>query len=545
MDQIFRARLIRTMDPRRPTATHVAVRHGRILEVGDASLAARWPHVEVDERFARQTLLPGFIEGHAHADAGGMWGHTYCGSSPRRAPDGRTVPALSRIDEVIDRLAADAAVHPEEDDKTLLGWGFDPMFCERALTRQDLDRLPTRRPVLVVNASGHIMYASTRALQRCDLLPPLVAHEGIRMGEDGLPSGELRGAPVTRPVTARLGVAETLLGVDGAALRSYGRMCVQAGVTTASDLASLMTPAVTEALCRTTAEPDFPCRIVPAMLTGTLTPPQLMAKALELRRRSHDRLHLGAIKLVIDGSIQGFTARLRQGTYANGAPNGLWYIAPETLSAFLEAALQAEVQVHAHTNGDQASALLLERLEKALRLHPRDDHRTMLQHAQLVDQALLEVARRLGAGVNLFANHLYYWGDEHARQTVGPLVARRMNPCATAQRVGLPWSIHSDDPVTPMAPLFTAWCAVNRLTRSGVVLGEDERVDVATALQAITMGSAWTLRLDHCVGSITPGKFADFAVLDQDPLETPPEELKDIPVWGTVLSGRPQPARTH
>jgi predicted amidohydrolase YtcJ len=96
-----------------------------------------------------------------------------------------------------------------------------------------------------------------------------------------------------------------------------------------------------------------------------------------------------------------------------------------------------------------------------------------------------------------------------------------------------------------MAPLFTAWCAVNRLTRSGVVLGEDECVDVATALQAITMGSAWTLRLDHCVGSITPGKFADFAVLDQDPLETPPEELKDIPVWGTVLSGRPQPARTH
>lgn len=532
------------MDPRNPVATHVHVRDGRVADVGDASMVARWPQLRVDDRFADAVLLPGFVEGHVHADAGGMWIHTYCGSSPRRAPDGRTVAAVTTIDGVIDRLSADAARQPPSDDRTLLGWGFDPMFCERALTRHDLDRVPTRRPVLVVNASGHIMYASTRALQHCELFPPPVAHEGIRLGADGLPDGELRGAPVTRPATARLGVAETLLGVDGAALRAFGRMCVQAGVTTASDLASLMTPAVVDALCRTTAEPDFPCRIVPAMLTGTLTPPQLIAKALALRAHSHDRLHLGAIKLVIDGSIQGFTARLRLGQYANGAPNGLWYLAPEAVTAFLEAALESGVQVHAHTNGDQASALLLERLATALEKYPREDHRTMLQHAQLVDEDLLRKARRLGAGANLFVNHLYYWGDEHARQTVGRAAANRMNPCATAQRVGLHWSIHSDEPVTPMAPLFTAWCAVNRLTRSGQVLGEDERVDVATALHAITVGAAWTLRLDHCVGSISPGKFADFAVLEQDPLEISPHQLKDIPVWGTVLSGQPYPARS-
>jgi predicted amidohydrolase YtcJ len=113
-----------------------------------------------------------------------------------------------------------------------------------------------------------------------------------------------------------------------------------------------------------------------------------------------------------------------------------------------------------------------------------------------------------------------------------------MNPCASAQDIGVPWTIHSDAPVTPMGPLHVAWCAVNRRTASGRLLGAHERVSVEHALRAVTLGAAYTLHLDGEMGSIECGKQADFAVLDDDPLTVAPEHLKDISVWGTVQGGR-------
>ncbi|MDH3660969.1 MAG: amidohydrolase family protein, partial [Alphaproteobacteria bacterium] len=129
-------------------------------------------------------------------------------------------------------------------------------------------------------------------------------------------------------------------------------------------------------------------------------------------------------------------------------------------------------------------------------------------------------------------------GDEHYRLTVGPERAERMNACRTALESGVPMAIHSDAPITPLGPLFTAWCAVNRLTASGRVQGEHERIQVAEALYAITLGAAYTLKLDGEIGSIEAGKHADFAVLEDDPTEVDPVELKDVGVWGTVQGGR-------
>ena len=140
--------------------------------------------------------------------------------------------------------------------------------------------------------------------------------------------------------------------------------------------------------------------------------------------------------------------------------------------------------------------------------------------------------------VNLFANHHFYWGDEHYRLTVGPERALRMNACRTALDTGVPMAIHSDAPVTPLGPLFTAWCAVNRITASGRVQGDGEKITVAEALRAITIGAAYTLHMDDEVGSIEVGKRADFAVLEADPTEVDPMTLKDVPVWGSVVGGR-------
>ena len=173
---------------------------------------------------------------------------------------------------------------------------------------------------------------------------------------------------------------------------------------------------------------------------------------------------------------------------------------------------------------------------------PARDHRFTIQHGQLIDAAQFRRIKMLGMCVNLFPNHHFYWGDQHYATTVGPERAERMNACATALANGVPLAIHSDAPVTPLGPLFTAWCAVNRRTASGRILGAAERISVPDALRTITLGAAYTLKLDHEIGSIECGKRADLAVLEDDPLEIGGGKLKDVRVWGTVQDGRVFPA---
>jgi predicted amidohydrolase YtcJ len=156
----------------------------------------------------------------------------------------------------------------------------------------------------------------------------------------------------------------------------------------------------------------------------------------------------------------------------------------------------------------------------------------------MADRAQLQRMKTLGMCANFFANHHFYWGDAHYDMTLGPDRAQRMNPCRSAQEIGVPYTIHSDAPVTPLGPMHVAWCAVNRLTASGRLLGDYERIDVHSALRAVTLGAAYTLHLEGEIGSIETGKRADFAVLDHDPLAIAPERLKDVTVWGTVQGGR-------
>jgi predicted amidohydrolase YtcJ len=137
---------------------------------------------------------------------------------------------------------------------------------------------------------------------------------------------------------------------------------------------------------------------------------------------------------------------------------------------------------------------------------------------------------------NIFANHTFFWGDQHVSSTVGPDRAARMNSARTALDLGVPLSMHSDAPVTPLGSLHVAWAAVNRLTTTGTVLGPEERISVPEALHAITMGAAHQLKMDDEVGSISPRKFADLAILD--PFAIDPTELRNVPVWGTMLGGK-------
>ena len=536
---VYAARKIITMNPSRPEATHVAVRDGRILGVGTMGELQRWGAHTPDMRFADKVLMPGLVEGHSHLMAGSMWRYVHCGWFDARDPDGRLWPGLKSLDDVVAVLGRAAAGH----DGPVLGWGFDPIYFGGArCRREDLDRVSSSRAVGLLHASGHILNVNSAALQGAGFLRDAIVHPGIPLGSDGLPTGELKGPEAMSPLFAHLGMARGFLYADEFGIRAFGRLAVHAGVTTATDLAASLLDDELATMLRITGEADYPLRLVPALRLLGRTPAEATARAVALRERSTEMLRLGCIKAAVDGSIQGFSARLQWPGYLNGAPNGLWYLPPETLRSCYIEALKAGIQVHTHTNGDEAIELALDCMAAALQAAPRADHRFMLQHVQLASSAQFRRMKSLGMGANLFANHHFYWGDQHRSITVGPERAERMNACATALREGVPLTIHSDAPITPMAPLFTAWCAVNRLTASGQVLGEHECISVLDALHAITLGAAWSLGLDGEIGSIECGKRADFCVLEEDPTVVAPEQVKDVRVWGTVQGGRVFPA---
>ena len=538
MTTIFSAKKIITMCPSRPTASHVAVRDGRILAVGSLEDLAKWGDYTLDNRFADKILMPGFVEGHAHTMEGTLWQHIYCGFFDRVDPTGHTWSGAKTLDQVLDRLKKAEKQLPDPDTP-LPGWQFDPIYMDnRRMSRHDLDQVSTTRPIGVLHASGHIMNVNTKALELGGLLKTGINHPGVPLGEDGLPTGELKGPDVMTPIGAHVGYDRSMLDCDEAGLRNFGRLCVRAGVTTTTDLAARLDDDIVDMMLNITGEDKYPARVVALKVFLGMTPKDMISQVLKLKERSTDQLRLGRIKVITDGSIQGFSARLRWPGYHNGAPNGLWYVAPQQLQDMLNLALENDVQVHTHTNGDEATDLVLDTMETALKQHPSPDHRFTIQHCQLADSAQFHRMARLGMCVNLFANHHFYWGDEHYRLTVGPERAERMNACSTALAKGVSMAIHSDAPVTPLGPLFTAWCAVNRITASGRVQGEAEKISVSDALYAITMGAAYTLKLDGEIGSIEVGKRADFAVLENDPTEVAPDRLKDVAVWGTGQGGR-------
>ncbi|WP_137891871.1 amidohydrolase [Ramlibacter sp. 2FC] len=540
---VYVARKILTLNPMQPEASHVAVREGRILAVGDLAAMRAWGDFELDERFADKVLMPGLVEGHCHLKEGGMWSLPYLGWFERRDPQGRVWPGLRSMDAVVARLAeVDRQMQDQGQaaDAPLIAWGFDPIyFGAERMSVVHLDRASATRPIVIAHANGHLMNVSSAMLRLAGITRDCEI-EGVIKFANGEPTGELQEPAAMFPVLRKVGNAGLLAPMDDAGMEGFAAIARMQGVTTATDLVNKLGEADCATLERACAREDYSVRILPAFQAfhGTHGAREGAEHVRTLMARNSDRLRYGLVKMMLDGSIQGFSARLRWPGYFNGAPNGIWVTAPAQYEADFETYHRAGLTIHSHTNGDEASEVALNAIERVLARHPRPDHRHTLQHGQMIDAALFRRMAALGLCANLFANHLWYWGDQHAEMTMGPDRAQRLDACASALAAGVPLAIHSDAPVTPLGPLFTAWCAVNRLTPKGRVLGAAERLSVPQALHAITLGAAWTLKLDHEIGSIECGKRADFCVLEDDPLVMDPLRLKDLRVWGTVLSGR-------
>ena len=535
MVTVFEAKKVITMDRNCPVASHVAVKDGIIVGVGGADCGDGWGNVTRDARYANHVMMPGLIEAHAHVMAGGIWRHTYCGHYTRTDPDGQDWPGLRDYDALIARLRKIAENTPP--GTPVIGWGFDPNFLEgRRLDKLHLDQVSTAHPVVVVHSNFHLLSANSMALNRAGITASSNII-GVERGPDGEPNGEMQEFAAMGPVMEDVGLAFADMG-DAAAVRAYGRVAQNCGVTTVADLLSGLHDGEVSMLEKVTGDDAFPARYVPIMNAMEGDPEAEAARAIALRARGTEKLHLGRAKLFTDGAIQGYTAKLKAPGYFKGPDNGIWNMEIDHFRAALTALHRAGVKTHIHTNGDAASELALEAYERAMLETPNPGLRHTLEHVQLAGVEQFKRMRALGLTVNVFTNHVHYFGDLHWTTTLGPERASRMDAARDAWDVfGGDFAIHSDAPVTPMAPLNTAWIAVNRLTETGRQLGNSQQITVAEALHCITMGAAYVLKMEDQVGSIQCGKRADFAVLDDDPFAVKPENLRDIPIVGTVLGG--------
>lgn len=543
---IFPAESVVTLDRSIPISEAVAVRGDRVLAVGTVGELAAFTGATVDDRYRDHVLFPGFVEAHAHAESATVWRNSYVGYYPRRDPRGVTWPGSESVTAVLERLTAAERLLTDPEE-VLFAWGFDPIYLRgQRLLAEQLDRVSTTRPIYVHHANGHVASVNTAMLRRDGIRRELDV-EGLGRDATGEPNGELKEYAAMGLATSAL--ARTRAPLDAEGLLDFGREASLAGVTTITDLAStsLLTDAGIGMYRDVTASPRFAARLVPfhlgAFPTPGLTIDEVAERLVALRESSEPKLSLGGVKLILDGSIQAFTARLGEPGYLNHPQNGIWVMQPDTFERAFEIFHRAGLLVHVHVNGDEATEVMLDVVERALARHPRLDHRHTASHSQLSTAAQYRRMAALGLGANLFSNHTWYWGDQHRDITVGPDRAARMNAAATALLARVPISLHSDTPVTPLDPLATASYAIERRTASGALLGAEEAITLDEALRAVTIGAAFLLKRDAAVGTIEAGKFADFAVLDRDPSAvSTAAELREITVLGTVVGGSHHPA---
>ncbi len=543
---VLPARTIVTMDPSQPTVEAVAIRDGKVLAAGSFDECTSWGPHTVDNRFADHVLTPGMIEAHAHVFEGAFGLLPYAGWFPRHRPDGSTAEGIQTYDALLDLLRR-LDSETQGSQEPIIVWGFDPIYFvgEGRLTRDHLDRASMERPIFVFHASAHLATVNSVMLERHEITRDSTT-VGVARDVNGEPNGELQEMPAIALATSAIHELMRMMG-DPEAIRTLGQMCANVGITSLSDLgASGVTRPEGQDMWHQVVTDDFPARIHQRHLIGMMPGSNDWAAAADLVKSFElddtDRLRTAGLKIVLDGSIQGFTAKMKWPGYYSpdgAAPtdHGVWMVPPEQLIEMVRPFHERRINTHVHCNGDLTIDLWIDVVEQLLLESAWLDHRYTVQHSQLTSTAQFRRMAKLGMCANIFTNHLWYWGDQHHDVTVGPERARRMEACATAERLGVSFSIHSDASVTPLGHLHTMWCAVNRVTPSGRVLGENERISAESALHSVTGGAAYQLHADDEFGSIECGKAADFTVLEDNPLTVDPMAIKDIGVWGTVVGG--------
>ena len=525
--QLFTNGTIMTMDPGNPQVDAMLVKRGEIVALGDSD--ALRDQVSRDVRVVDLqggVLMPGFIEAHGHFPGEGLSAVAVDANSP-------PIGDLDSIATLLERLRTLAQRRP---DGTLMAFGFDDTTVsdQRYPTRAELDTVSDSRPIMVMHISGHLGVVNTAALKAMSITENVQDPPGGYYGRDS--EGRLNGLlaeTAFNPVRANL---LKLSAMDGyRVMRRASRLYLSRGITFAQN--GLADTTTIKAL-------------VPALRFG-LIPLRLSvwpdAAAEQARQDGQwtlpegERVHLGSVKLVSDGSLQGYTGFLNDPYFSvpEGHPPeylGFPNQSPQQLSEQVVQFHCAGRQTAIHANGDAAISMSLDAVAAARQQCPDVTVQPVLIHAQMATGEQLTRMQALDVIPSFFNNHVYYWGDRHRDIFLGPERAARISPLAEAADAGLRFTLHADSPVVPFQPLQLVWNATQRRTASGAILGPEQAIAVERALQAVTVDAASQLGVADRVGQLRLGMRADLVWLDRDPREFI-GDWSSIQVRGTWVDG--------
>ncbi len=530
-DTIYFGGPILTMDDTAPRAEAVAVKDGAILAVGDlADMTALQGDGTVAIDLAGRAMLPGFVDAHGHVM---MIGLQALSANMLPAPDGEVndIASMQRVLEAFaeafpDRIAA---------GNLILGFGYDDsQLAElRHPTREDLDAISTEIPVAIIHQSGHIGVLNSRALEVVGFDATTAERPGgvIRRNADGTPNGVLEETPFFEALIGLLGALDEnamrimfRAGTD--LIASYGYTTAQEGRASSGQAQLMQAVASEEGLdIEVVAYPDV---LVDRDYIAETARPDYV-----------DGFRVAGAKLTIDGSPQGFTA-LRDRPYYDppegfrGDYAGYSAATPDQVFDAIDWAFANDIQILTHSNGEGASDLLIAAIREATETYGPADRRPVLIHGQFLREDQVQAYVDLGVFPSLFPMHTFYWGDWHRDRTVGPVLAENISPTQWFLTRGSMFSSHHDAPVAFPDSMRILDATVTRRSRSGDIIGPDQRVDVMTALKAMTIWPAFQHFEEDRKGSIEPGKVADFVILSDDPTAVDPETLDSLTVMRTI-----------
>jgi len=530
-DTVYEGGAILTMEDDRPRVEALATRDGRILALGtrEEILQHVGEGTEIVD-LAGRALLPGFVDSHGHVVMGGLQAL----SANLLAPPDGAITDIASLQQTLREWAARNAEAVEQAG-LILGFGYDnAQLAElRHPTREDLDAITTEVPIVIIHQSGHIGVANSRALEIAGIDASSEAPPGgvIRRGADGEPDGVLEEYAffaVLIPLLGDLGPEAFAAFADAGA-----RLWASFGYTTAQDGRSSAGTVATLRALDTAGRLPIDVVAYPDVLEDR------DFIAANVSQDYDGRVRVGGCKLTIDGSPQGFTA-LRDrpyfapvGTYPTGY-KGYAAITMEQVEDAVEWCFAGGHQILTHANGEGASDMLIAAIDAAQARYPDAGNRPVLIHGQFLREDQMDAYNRLGVFLSLFPMHTFYWGDWHRDHTVGPDRADDISPTGWAVERGMMFGTHHDAPVAFPDSMRVLDATVTRRTRSGDILGPAQRVDVETALKAMTIWPAWQHFEEGAKGSLAPGKLADLVILSADPTAVDPETLDTLRVMATI-----------
>ncbi len=537
---LYPARSIITMNPSVPRADAVLVRDGRIVEVGRQDQMQPWLDYDdhtVDDRFVDKIICPGFIDPHLHPSmAAVLLPMEFITAMRWKLPWG-TVEPVTTTAGFDARMAALHAEKPASEP--LFIWGYHQLW-HGAMERARINAVSADRPMVVWHRSFHELYMNDAALEMT----------GIRAAD--IKPGSQIDYPAGHFFENGLGFAigrlnPWILASEkyAAGLERLKQVVHYGGHTTIGDLATGLFDFESEAgaLADHLEGDDVPfrTRLVAhgmRLAAGGRSLEEGVAFADALPERNSHRLRFGRhIKLFSDGAFFSQLAQVQAPGYIDGH-HGEWLMPPEMLEAYVRAYWHAGYQIHVHVTGDLGCELALDCLEKVQSEKPRFNHGFTLEHFGFSTPEQVRRIKALGAQVSANVYYLHELSDMYANQGIGYERASQMSRLKACFDAGINTTLHSDFTMAPAEPLNSAWVAVNRINHAGDVMGEHERLTTEQALQAITINAAHTLGMADITGSIRAGKYADFSILEEDPLTCSPTELRDIPIHATMFEGR-------